>query len=93
MQRHTLYRTLVPAILALCALLGGGCTNIAPGERYTSLERGNIDALKAANTRLLDGYAAKDPLFKEVLDSQRAYLAKARAWSIVSDYAYMKDNQ
>jgi len=52
-----------------------------------------LDALKAANTRLLDEYAAKDPLFKEVLDSQRAYLAKARAWSIVSDYAYMKDNQ
>ncbi len=52
-----------------------------------------LEAMKAANNRLLEEAAAKDPQFKEILDSQRAYLAKARAWSIVSDYAYMKDNQ
>jgi TRAP-type mannitol/chloroaromatic compound transport system substrate-binding protein len=52
-----------------------------------------LDALKAANQKLLAENAAKDPLFKEVLDSQRAYLAKVRPWSIISDYAYLKDNQ
>jgi TRAP-type mannitol/chloroaromatic compound transport system substrate-binding protein len=52
-----------------------------------------LKALKEANNRLLDETAAKDPLFKEVLDSQRAYIAKARPWSIASDYAFLKDNQ
>ncbi len=52
-----------------------------------------LDALKKANQRLLDETAAKDPLFKEVLDSQRAYLAKVRPWSMISDYTYLKDNQ
>jgi len=51
-----------------------------------------LDAMKAANKALLEETAAKDPQFKEILDSQQAYLAKARAWSFVSDYAYMKDN-
>jgi len=50
-------------------------------------------AMKEANSSLLEETASKDPQFKEILDSQRAYQAKARAWSIVSDYAYMKDNQ
>ena len=52
-----------------------------------------LNAMKEANNRLLEETAAKDPLFKEVLDSQRAYQKNARDWSIVSDYAYMNDNQ
>lgn len=50
-------------------------------------------AMKEANNSQLEETASKDPQFKEILDSQRAYQAKARAWSIVSDYAYLKDNQ
>ncbi len=52
-----------------------------------------FSAMKEVNNSLLEETAAKDPQFKEILDSQRAFLKKARAWSIVSDYAYMKDNQ
>jgi len=52
-----------------------------------------LKAMKEANNVLLEEMAAKDLQFKEILDSQRDYLAKARAWSIVSDFAYMKDNQ
>jgi len=51
-----------------------------------------LDAMKDVNNLLLEETAAKDPQFKEILESQRTYLAKARAWSFVSDYAYMKDN-
>jgi TRAP-type mannitol/chloroaromatic compound transport system substrate-binding protein len=36
--------------------------------------------------------AAKDPLFKEILASQRTYMKKARKWTTISDYAYLKDN-
>jgi TRAP-type mannitol/chloroaromatic compound transport system substrate-binding protein len=52
-----------------------------------------LAAMKQANQELLDQSAAKDPQFKEVLDSQRAYLDKVRAWSVASDYAYLKDNR
>ena len=36
--------------------------------------------------------AAKDATFKEILDSQRAYMKMARKWTAISDYAYLKDN-
>ncbi|MBE0502338.1 MAG: TRAP transporter substrate-binding protein [Desulfuromonadales bacterium] len=52
-----------------------------------------LAAMKAANQRLLEATAANDPQFKAILDSQRAYLTKARPWSIASDFAYLKDNQ
>jgi len=47
-------------------------------------------ALKAANRRLLEENAAENPLFREVLDSQQAYQKKARAWSRISDVAYIE---
>lgn len=52
-----------------------------------------LTALKAANRKLLDATAAKDPLFNDILDSRRAYLAKVRPWPIISNYDYLKDNQ
>ena len=52
-----------------------------------------LDAMKAANNQLLEEAAAKDEQFREILASQRAYQAKARAWTVISDYAYVKDNQ
>jgi len=52
-----------------------------------------LDAMKEVNNQLLEEAAAKDEQFREILDSQRAYQAKARAWTVISDYAYVKDNQ
>ena len=51
-----------------------------------------ILAMKEANNELLAASAASDPLFKEILDSQNAYLKIARKWTEISDYAYLKDN-
>jgi TRAP-type mannitol/chloroaromatic compound transport system substrate-binding protein len=51
-----------------------------------------IKAMKKANNELLVEYAAKDPVFKEILTSQQAYTKMARKWTIISDYAYLKDN-
>jgi TRAP-type mannitol/chloroaromatic compound transport system substrate-binding protein len=31
-------------------------------------------------------------MFKEILDSQTAYMKMARKWTEISDYAYLKDN-
>ncbi|MBW2512895.1 MAG: ABC transporter substrate-binding protein, partial [Deltaproteobacteria bacterium] len=52
-----------------------------------------LAAMKEVNDQLLEEAAAKNEQFREILDSQRAYQAKARAWTVVSDYAYVKDNQ
>ena len=51
-----------------------------------------ISAMKQANDELLATSAANDPTFKEILDSQRAYMKMARKWTEISDYAYLKDN-
>jgi len=51
-----------------------------------------ISAMKQANDQLLTESADYDPLFKEILESQRAYMKMARKWTEISDHAYLKDN-
>jgi TRAP-type mannitol/chloroaromatic compound transport system substrate-binding protein len=45
--------------------------------------------MRQANQELLEERAAEDPLAKEIIDSQAAYLSKARAWTAISDQAYL----
>jgi TRAP-type mannitol/chloroaromatic compound transport system substrate-binding protein len=47
-------------------------------------------AMKKASDGLMEEYAAQDPSFKEVLESQRAYTKKARAWTDISEFNYIK---
>ena len=49
-----------------------------------------IKAMKAANDELIKEAAASDPLAKEIIDSQAAYLEKAREWTRISDQAYLE---
>lgn len=51
-----------------------------------------IEAMKKANDELLKETAIKDPLFKEIWESQKAYMKMVRKWTEISDYAYLKDN-
>jgi TRAP-type mannitol/chloroaromatic compound transport system substrate-binding protein len=51
-----------------------------------------IAAMKKTNEELLQESSDADPLFKEILDSQNSYMKKARNWTEISDYAYLKDN-
>ena len=51
-----------------------------------------IAEMKRINDELLAESAAADPMFKEILDSQTAYMKMARKWTEISDYAYLKDN-
>ncbi|MGK2907605.1 MAG: TRAP transporter substrate-binding protein [Desulfuromonadales bacterium] len=51
-----------------------------------------IAAMKKANAELLAEASASDPVFKEIFDSQTAYMKMARKWTEISDYAYLKDN-
>jgi len=63
-----------------------------PDVKIRTFPKQVIARLKEENTRLLDEIASKDPLFKEILDSQRAYMGPMREWIKISDYAYLKDN-
>ncbi|VVM17419.1 TRAP transporter solute receptor, unknown substrate 6 [uncultured Gammaproteobacteria bacterium] len=48
-----------------------------------------FDALRAANDKLLDELAKKNPLSKEIIKSRHDYLQKIRAWTNISDKAYL----
>ena len=52
-----------------------------------------LTAMAKANAELLAERAAKDPLAKEIIDSQGAYLKKARVWSLISDNAYINSQK
>jgi len=60
-----------------------------PGVQIKSFPAEIFAALRDANSRLLEKYAADNPLFATVRDSQQAYLKKVRAWSRISDYSYI----
>ena len=51
-----------------------------------------IAAMKKENDALLAAMSAKNATFKEILTSQQEYMKKARKWTVISDYAYLKDN-
>jgi TRAP-type mannitol/chloroaromatic compound transport system substrate-binding protein len=63
-----------------------------PDVKIRTFPKEVIAAMKAENQKLLEESAAADPTFKEIYESQKAYMKKARRWTQISDYAYLKDN-
>jgi len=47
-----------------------------------------LQAMKTANDELIAEMAKGDPLAKEIIESQAAYLTKVRAWTKISDQSY-----
>jgi TRAP-type mannitol/chloroaromatic compound transport system substrate-binding protein len=47
-----------------------------------------VDALRAANAKILAEAVAKDPVTKKVNDSYMAYMAKFKQWSAYSESVY-----
>jgi len=60
-----------------------------PNIKVKSFPPEVIAAMQKANTELLAEKAASDPLAKEILDSQAAYMNKVRVWTEISDKAYL----
>ncbi len=63
--------------------------NEFPDIKVKSFPREVFDAMRKANSELLAERAANDPLAKEIIDSQAAYLEIAREWTRISDKAYL----
>lgn len=52
-----------------------------------------LKAMKKATDEVMEGYAAQSPEFKEVYESQKAFMAKARKWTKMSDYYYIQTSE
>lgn len=63
-----------------------------PNIKIKTFPKEVLNAIKKANSELLADMTKDHPLLKEILDSQKAYLKKVRAWTIMSDYIYLRDN-
>ena len=60
-----------------------------PNVKMRSFPEPVMKAIKATNASLLEEFAAKDPMTAEILKSLQDYQAKARAWTNLSDRAYL----
>lgn len=63
-----------------------------PNIKVKTFPKSVIKKLKEVNQQLLAEYSAKNPQFKEIIDNQKAFMKKAREWTKMSDYLYLKDN-
>jgi TRAP-type mannitol/chloroaromatic compound transport system substrate-binding protein len=61
-----------------------------PNIKVMTFPKEVMQAMKKASDGLMEEYAAQDPSFKEVLESQQAYTKKARAWTDISEFNYIK---
>jgi len=60
-----------------------------PNVKMRSFPAPVMKAIKETNANLLQEFAAKDPITAEILQSQQLYQSKARAWTNLSDRAYL----
>jgi len=63
-----------------------------PNIKIKTFSKEIMDAMKKANSELRAELSAKSPELKEILEHQTAYMKKARAWTEMSDFLYLKDN-
>ena len=63
-----------------------------PNIQIKTFPKPVMDEMKKTNKKLRDEVSKQSPLLKEILDSQDAYQKKAREWTKMSDYLYLKDN-
>ncbi|QTG88535.1 TRAP transporter substrate-binding protein [Vibrio furnissii] len=64
-----------------------------PNVKVKTFPPAVIDALRAANDRLLAEHAAADPQAKEIQESQASYMKQVRAWTDISTRAYLNSEQ
>ncbi len=64
-----------------------------PNIQVKTFPKEVLQAMKKASDEVLNNYATKNANFKEILESQRAYTKKARAWTNISEYNYIKTLQ
>jgi len=64
-----------------------------PEVKIMSFPADVIKAVKKANEEAIAEISAKDALFGEIIESQRAFIPVVREWTMMSDYTYLKNMQ
>ena len=64
-----------------------------PNIQIKTFPKEVMSALRAANKKLISQFEQKDPLTKEIIKSQRDYLKQVRAWTKISDQAYLNSSE
>ncbi|CAO5673962.1 MAG: Monocarboxylate 2-oxoacid-binding periplasmic protein [Holosporales bacterium] len=64
-----------------------------PNIKIKSFPKSVMDAMRKANADLIAEQSASNPEFKLINESQQAYMKKVRAWTIMGEYTYLRDNQ
>ncbi len=67
--------------------------NTYPVIKVKTFPKDVLKAMKASTDKVLNDYASKDPLFEEILTSQREFMAKARVWTKISEYDYITTSE
>ena len=49
--------------------------------------------MKKATDEVMNEYASKNALFKEIYSDYKSYQKKAREWTMMSEYYYLKASQ
>ena len=61
-----------------------------PNIKVKSFPAPVVKAMKKATDEVMEKYASKNKLFREIYDNQQAFMKKARAWSKMGEYNYIK---
>lgn len=61
-----------------------------PNIKIKSFPPKVIKAMKEATTKVLNNYSSKNKLFKEIYENQKEFIKKARVWSKIGEYSYIK---
>jgi len=64
-----------------------------PNIKVKSFPTPVVKAMKKATDGVFNNYASKNELFKEIYDNQQAFMKKARAWSKMGEYNYIKTSE
>lgn len=64
-----------------------------PNIKVKTFPEAVLKAMKKATDEVMDGYAEQSADFKEVYESQKAYMAKARQWTKMSEYYYVETSE
>ncbi|MEA3289450.1 MAG: TRAP transporter substrate-binding protein [Campylobacterota bacterium] len=64
-----------------------------PNIKVKTFPKEVLKAMKKSTDEVMDSYASKDKLFNEVYSSQKAFMKKAREWTKISEYDYIKTSE
>ena len=64
-----------------------------PNIKVKSFPTPVVKAMKKATDEVFEKYASQNKLFKEIYENQQAFMKKARAWSKMGEYNYIKTSE